>query len=172
MVAFTYRMGVGYAGCPNRLQHATIVREVLSPSAAPTTYGVMMVYDVATGVVRAAVASDTAAGFAGFFVRPFPTHGGGLSNPINDPLGVSTPAGPAAEANVMKRGFIIVQLNQSSPAVVKGQAVGIFIGTPTANNPAGGVTGAAPAATILALPNSYFVGPADASGITEIGYNI
>lgn len=172
MAAFQYRMGVGYAGCVNRVHDATVVREVLSPTAAPSSYGVMLTYDQPTGVVRAPTTGDTAAGFAGIFVRPFPTHGGGLSTPVNDPLGFSTPPGPAQEANVLKRGFIIVQLNAASPAVVKGQAVGVFIGTASAGNPPGGITGAAPAATVLALPNTYFQGPADASGMTEIAYNL
>jgi hypothetical protein len=172
MVAFTFRMGVGYPGCTNRQHDNTVVREVLSTTAPPTGYGLMLVYDQPTGTVRVPTAGDTAAGFAGFFVRPFPTHGGGLSNPINDALGQSTPPGPAAEANVQKRGFMIVQLNSASPAVVKGQAVGIFLGPTTAGNPAGGVTGAAPGAAVLALPNTYFQGPADASGLTEVAFNL
>jgi hypothetical protein len=170
--AITFRMGVGYGGATNRNHDATVVREVLAPTGQPTAYGVMLTGDPATGMVRAPIASDTAALFVGFFVRPFPTQGGGLSNPTNDPLGVSTPPGPANEANVLKRGFMTVQLNAASTAVVKWQPVGIFIGTPTAGNLAGGVTGAAAGATVLAVPNCFFMGPADATGMTEISYNL
>jgi hypothetical protein len=74
--------------------------------------------------------------------------------------------------DVLKRGYMIVKLNAASPAVVKGQPVGVFIGAATAGNPAGGVTGAAPGATVLAVANSQFMGPADANGMTEIAYNL
>jgi hypothetical protein len=174
MVAFAFRMGVGYEGATNRNQHSTVVREIMTSVLAdqPTSYGVMLALD-ATGIVRICKASDALAGLWGFFVRPWPTQGGSLSSPINDGLGVSTPPGPAAEANVLKRGWMTVKLNAASPAVVKGQPVGVFIGTPSAGNPAGGVTGAAPGATVLAIPNTYFMGPAEAgTGITEIAYNI
>ena len=174
MVAFAYRMDVGYPGSTNRNHDSTVVREILTPTLAaqPTSYGVMLAMD-ATGVVRVPTAGDTLANFAGFFVRPYPTQGGTLSAPVNDPLYVSTPPGPAAEANVLKRGFMTVKLNAASPAVSKGQPVGIFIGTPTAGNPAGGVTGAAPGATVIAVPGSYFQGPGDVGqSMTEIAYNL
>ncbi len=174
MVAFAYRMDVGYPGCTNRTQHATVVREHLTPTLAdqPVSYGLMLSMDAA-GVVRAPKPADTLGMFSGIFVRPYPTQGGGLNTPVNDGLGVSTPPGPNGnEANVLKRGWIIVKLNAASPAVVKGQAVGIFIGAGTAGNPSGGITGAAPGATVLALPNTYFQGAADANGITEIAFNI
>jgi len=178
MVAFAFRMGVGYEGATNRNQHTKVVAEILSPTAPPTTYGVMLALD-ATGVVRAPTAGDTAANFWGFYVRPWPTQGGGFNTPVNDGLGTSTPPGPTTTtqpgnvANVMKSGFMTVRLNAASPAVVKGQPVGIFIGAPTAGNPAGGVTGAAPGATVIAVPNAFFNGPADgAGGITEIFYNL
>ena len=175
MVAFAYRMDVGYPGSTNRNHDSTVVREVLTATVAaqPTSYGVMLAMDV-TGVVRAPTAGDTAAMLTagGLFVRPYPTQGGTLSAPVNDPLYVSTPPGPGNEANVMKRGFMTVKLNAASPPVVKGQPIGIFIGAPTAGNPAGGITGAAPGATVLAVPIGYFQGPADASGMTEIAYNL
>jgi hypothetical protein len=172
VVAFTLRMPVGWPGYVNRALHATVQTEMIDPAAPPTSYGVMLIMDAATGTVRPATATDTAAGFAGFYVRPWPTQGGGITTgPVNDPLGGATPhnSGPC---DVLKRGYMIVQLNSASPAVVKGQPVGVFIGTPSAGNPAGGVSGAAVDATHLAVPNSFFMGPADANGMTEISYNL
>lgn len=168
MVAFQYRMDAGYPGAINRAHDATIQAEVMDNTGVPATYGLMLT--MGTNGVRAPVASDTAAMFSGLYVRPYPTAGGSVSNAVNDPLSVSTPPG-IGHANVMKRGYMAVKLNAASPAVVKGQAVGIFIGTASAGNPAGGVTGAAPGATVLAIP-AKFVGPADANGITEIEYNL
>jgi len=172
MVAFQFRMGAGIAGAYNRVHDATIVALPLD-GTVPPGYGVMGSFGTA-GAYRLAQASDTLANFAGLYARPYPTHGDGSGGTpmVNDPLGTST-APTKGIANVMKRGFMTVQLNAASPAVVRGQAVGIFIGTASAGNPVGGVTGAAPGATVIALGNnSYFMGPADANGITEIAYNL
>ena len=168
MVAFLYRMDVGYPGAVNRMQGAKVQAELLNPTTPPLGYGTMLVMDPTTGTVRPPVGTDTAAVFTGFYVRPYPRQ----SNlNINDPLGQATPPSTGI-GDVLKSGHMIVKLNAASPAVVKGQSVGVFIGTASAGNPAGGVTGAAPGATVLALPNSTFMGPADANGMTEIAYNL
>lgn len=167
MVAFLYRMDVGYPGAVNRMHDATVQAELLNPTTPPLGYGTMLVMDAATGTVRPPLAADTVATFSGFYVRPYPRQ----SNlNINDPLGQATPPSTGI-GDVLKRGFMTVKLNAASPAVVKGQPIGVFIGAPTAGNPAGGVTGAAPGATVLAIPGT-FTGPADANGMTEIAYNL
>jgi hypothetical protein len=171
VVAFLYRIATGIPGTVNRVQNAKVQAEIINSTTPPTAYGIMTTMDAATGTIRAPTGTDTAAMFAGMFVRPYPRQGGGIaSGPVNDPLGTSTPptSGPG---DVLKSGYMAVQLNAASPAVVKGQAVGIFIGTASAGNPAGGVTGAAPGATVLAIP-ATFMGPADTNGITEIAYNL
>ena len=171
MVAYQFRMDTGYPGAVNRVHDATVVAEVIDAANPPPTYGVMLAMDAATGTVRPPAAADTLAAFAGLYVRPYPTAGGGpVSGIVNDPLYVSTPPNSGV-ANVLKRGFMTVQLNAASPAVVKGQQVGIFIGAPSAGNPAGGVTGAAPGATVLEI-NATFMGPADSKGITEVAFNL
>jgi hypothetical protein len=161
-------MDVGYPGAVNRTQPATVQAEILNTTTPPLGYGTMLVMDSATGTLRPPTGTDTLAGFAGLYVRPYPRQ----SNlNINDPLGTATPP-TTGMGDVLKRGYMIVRLNTASPAVVKGQPVGVFIGAATAGNPAGGVTGAAPGATVLALTNSQFMGPADANGMTEIAYNL
>jgi hypothetical protein len=165
-------MPVGFPGYVNRALHATVQTELIDAGNPPLHYGIMLVMDSATGTVRPPTGTDTAAAFAGLYVRPWPTQGGGItSGPVNDPLGAATPhnSGPC---DVLKRGYMIVKLNAASPAVIKGQPVGIFIGTESGGDLAGGVTGAAPGATVLALPGSTFMGAADANGITEIAYNL
>jgi hypothetical protein len=172
MVAYQYRIDTGYPGRVNRVHDATVVAEIIDTASPPPGYGIMLVMDPAAGQVRAPAAGDTASEFTGLYVSPYPTQGGGpVTGIVNDPLYQQTPPNSGV-ANVLKRGFMTVQLNAASPAVVKGQAVGIFIGAPTAGNPAGGVTGAAPGATVLAVPGSTFTGPADAKGITEVAYNL
>lgn len=167
MVAFLYRMDVGYPGAVNRVHDATVQAEILNPTTPPTGYGTMLVMDAATGTVRPPTGADTAAAFAGFYVRAYPRQ----SNlNMNDPLGQATPPSQG-HGDVLKRGYMLVKLNAASPAVVKGQPVGVFLGPTTAGNPAGGVTGAAPGAAVLAV-NGTFMGPADANGMTEIAYNL
>jgi hypothetical protein len=172
MVAYQYRIDVGYPGTINRVHDASVVAEVINTTTPPLNYGCMVSMDAATGTIRVPAATDTAAMFSGMYVRPYVTQGGGPVSPIvNDPLYTSTPPN-AGVGNVLKRGFMSVRLNAASPAVVKGQAVGVFIGAATAGNPTGGVTGAAVSATVLAVPASYFMGPADANGYCEIAYNL
>jgi hypothetical protein len=177
MVAIQFRMDVGYPGAINRAHDATITSLPIG-TAPPAGYGVMTAFDTVpiSGAARAVVSTDTLVNFAGFYVRPFPTHGEGTSGTtmVNDPLGTSTPP-TTGLANLMKRGFMTVKLNAASPAVKRGDPIGIFIGTATTGNPAGGVTGAAPLAGSviqLNLPNTFFMGPADAKGIVEIAYNL
>jgi hypothetical protein len=160
-------MDTGYPGAVNRLHDATVQPEVLNTATPPLGYGTMLVMDAPTGTLRPPVAADTAAVFAGLYVRPYPRQSN-LST--NDPLGTSTPPSTGI-GDVLKRGYMTVRLNSASPAVVKGQPVGVFIGAATAGNPAGGVTGAAPGATVLAV-NGTFMGPADANGMTEVAYNL
>jgi hypothetical protein len=160
-------MDVGYPGAVNRIHDATVQAELLNTTTPPLGYGVMLVMDAATGTVRPPTGTDTAATFAGFFVRPYPRQSN-LS--MNDPLYQATPP-TTGHGDVLKRGYMTVKLNAASPAVAKGQPLGVFIGTASAGNPAGGVTGAAPGATVLAV-NGTFMGPADANGMTEIAYNL
>jgi len=172
MVAYTTRIDVGYPGTMNRVHTADVLAEIINTTTPPLTYGAMVAMDSATGTIRVPTGTDTISAIYGFYVRPYVTQGGGPVSPIvNDPLGTSTPPSSGI-GNVMKRGFMSVRLNTASPAVVKGQAVGVFIGTASAGNPVGGVTGAAPGATVLAVPGSFFMGPADANGFTEVAYNI
>src|SRR5215831_2316577 len=166
MVAYQYRIDTGYPGAVNRVHDASIVGEVINTTTPPLGYGTFVAMDAATGTIRTPTGSDVIGTIFGLYVRPYPTQGGGPVNPIvNDPIYVGTPPNSGV-GNVLKRGFMSVKLNAASPAVVKGQPVGVFIGTATTNNPTGGVTGAAPGATVLAVPNSYFLGPADANGYT------
>jgi hypothetical protein len=171
-------MPAGIAGATNRQQASTVERQVMSAAAPATVYGVMMTMDTATGTVRIPTAGDTLAGptnpLYGFLVRPYPT------NSSQDALGVSTPMTSAqgGEANILKRGYMTVRL-YGVATVVKGQQVNVSL-TVAASDVSGGVTGSAASATILAIPNCYFMGPAftdpntvnAGASIVEIAYNI
>lgn len=168
MVAYTTRMPAGIAGNTNRQQASTVERQVMSATAPATTYGVFMAMDAPTGTVRLPTAGDTAATIYGLLVRPYPTQSS------TDGLNVSTPMTNAqgGEANILKRGYMTVRL--MSGTAVKGGAVGV--GLPgDADTPIGGISALPVGATIAPLGSpmtTYFTGPADATGMTEIAFNL
>ena len=169
MTAFTFRMPAGIEGEVNRIASATIEAQVVTPlgtTGAPAKYGTPMVVDNTGGNVgnmRALNTSDTAV--YGFLVRPFPT----VSS--QDIVGVSTP--PASGLiDILKRGYMSVRL-QGPTAAVKGGTVYLWQGaTDTSHLVVGGVEAATGTSVITMGASTYFMGPADSNGITEIGFNI
>jgi hypothetical protein len=106
----------------------------------------------------------------GFLVRPFPTQG---QNP-SDPLGISVPLASGL-ANIMRRGYIGVQNNAGNPAL--NGAVFMRYANGTTGTPIGGleatfVSGSNIAITGANGPLATFMGQADATGLTDIGFNI
>lgn len=165
MGAFTYRMPAGIAGDVNRGQHSTITPEMITAfgvTGAPTAYGLACKIDATTGKVRMVADPDTTAD--GFLVRPFPT------NSSQDALGTSTPIADGV-CDLMRRGFMTVKLGGAA-AAVKGGAVYVWSSASATTHVQGQVEAADPTTDGFILAGAYFVGPADANGITEIGFNI
>lgn len=167
-------MPAGIPGEVNRGWAAVIESQVITPfgtTGAPTAYGVPLIVDATAGNIgnmRTIVAGDTpaVAGLLpyGILVRPFPTGGS------QDPLGTSTPPTQGA-CDVLKSGYINVLLSGTSPAV-KGNQVYIWTAAASGSHIVGGWEATNPSGSGIALPGSYFMGPADAGGITEIAYNV
>lgn len=169
MVAYQFRMDTGYPGTTNRQHDSTITPEVIDAANPPTAYGLGCIVDATVGGIRPAGGSDTH--IDGFNVRPYVTQGGGPVNPIvNDPLYTSTPPNSGQSGGLLRRGFIIVKLAGGGP-VVKGSPVFVSIVAGTAGQVFG--TSAAAGAGAIALDGkSFFMGAADAQGITELAFNI
>lgn len=165
MVAFLYRMDTGYPGCVNRAEVATVEAGTINNTTPPTAYGIGVVND--PNGIRPPVTADTIV--SGIFVRPYPTqpNTGGM----NYPFGSITPP-TVGNGDVLRRGYIIVKL-QSTAAAVKGAAVQVWTGAAAGPHVPGGINAdAAAAGSNVTVPNSYFMGPADANGIVEIAVNI
>lgn len=164
MVAFQYALPSGIPGAANRLgSGSTIEGQIIMASNPPLAFGTAVMMD-ASGQIRPPIAGDGATPtFYGMYVRPYPTYS------TQDALGVNNPP-PSGIGNVMKRGYMTVKLMAGT--AVKGAPV--HIGLPGVAGPdvAGGVTATAVSSTVALLANSYFMGPADASGMTEIAVNI
>jgi hypothetical protein len=120
--------------------------------------------DAATGTIRIPTAPSDV--IDGFYVRPYPTQSS------QDPLGVSTPPTFTQQpvANVLKRGFMSVKLNGAT-AAAKGMPVMVWGAAAAGGQIPGGVT-AVTGASSITVPGTYFVGPADPGGFTEIAYNL
>lgn len=167
MVAFVYRMDTGYPGITNRQHDCTVEAQVISSVAPPPEYGLGLVIDGATGQIRVPAAGDTQmTPVYGLYVKPYPTQG----STFNDPLGAASPP-IAGIGNVLKRGYMTVKLRGATPAV-KGAPVFIWKAAAGGGQVPGGVTAdGTTAASVMTLPG-YFMGPADANGITEVALNI
>jgi hypothetical protein len=167
VVAFLLRMPAGIPGDINRAEIATVEAQQITPygtTGAPPAFGIGGVLDATTGMFR--IPTSTDATIYGLLARSYP-----VQDPIQAPaLGVSTPPTQGA-CSILKRGYMSVLL-QNSTAAVKGAAVYVRIAGATTPLPAGGIEAAAVSEDTLLLPSSYFMGPADTNGITEVAYNI
>ena len=162
--AITYRMAQGIPGDISRPAIATVEAQAFGGTA----FGI---YGQAAQLASGLLIPISATGQLvwGFLVRPFPITGVNAS----DPLGTSVPP-TSGVANVMRRGYMTVYCQLGTPAAgatvyiraaaAAGQQIlgGIEAGT-TANNYAMSATSTGVA---------QFMGPADANGMVEIGFNI
>ena len=171
MVAFLLRMGAGINGTPNRAHTNDTEAQYLLPPG-PTFYGCGLVMD-ATGKVRPPVAGDppatgpNAGGVVyGLYVRPY------VTNSNQAALGVdSPPQGTLLEpASVMIRGYMSVIL-RGAVAAVKGAPVYCWKAAAAGGQVPGGITADGTTLASVMAVRGYFMGPADANGITEIYFS-
>jgi len=160
MPAYAFRLPAGTAGELSRTG-ATIQPEILDPTNTPLRFG----EPVRMAAGRAAIlnGSSVAADIYGFLARSYPTQ----SN--TNTFGPAAPVG-GQPGNVMRRGYMLVQLRAGTAA--KRGAVFVRIANASASQPIGGVEAAADGVNTIQVPNCEFMGPADATGVTEIAYNI
>ena len=161
--AILYRMNAGIPGNVNRASEATIEAQLLDIVNFPTAYGVPVAIDATSKGIRKIMAGDVPANVYGFFVRPYPV---GASQ---DPIGVSTPP-VSGLCNVLKRGYINVKLNVGTAA--KNGVVYVRTVANGGNTIIGGIEATADGVNNYAMLNAYFTGAADASGNTEVAYNL
>jgi hypothetical protein len=170
MVAYTLRMPAGIPGDINRAEIATVEPQVITPNGsanAPVLFGVGIMIDATTGMVRLPIAADTT--IYGLLARPFP-----IQEPTATPtLGISL-VPLQGSCSVLRRGYMSVLL-QNTTAAAKAGPVYCRVSGATASLALGGFE-AAPGTGLILVPNSNFQGPAytDNFGniVTEIAYNI
>lgn len=164
-ISFPYFVPSGVPGVVTRLDTPpTIETQVYDAAAMPTAFGTLVVVDP-TNNVRAITGSDSSYSSLtmGFLVRPYPTQ----QNSTTGSVGSGSP-NSLALANVMKRGYMIVTLQNSTAATKGGQVYVRY--TTSGQLVLGGVE--AGSSGNLTITGAYFTGPADSSGYVEIAYNI
>jgi hypothetical protein len=164
-VAFTYRMGAGFAGDINRTHPFDCVAERQDVSDPITAYGNGCLMDTVNGTVRAVIAADQSDSVGinlyGALVRPFPTQ------QANTTQGLGNTAPPIAPAilDVLTEGFIMVKVNGTP---TKKGPVYIWTSASTGAHVVGGYEAAADAGDTVRVVNAYFNGPPDAAGVVEM----
>lgn len=172
---FVFRMGAGLVGTVTREQDHSGEPQVLDTTNPVLAYGdpVKMV----AGKIQALQAGDTATSIYGFLERPYPTQSnvylsGGTSA---QGFGNAAPV-PGALCTIMRRGYMIVNVQGTTVPVAGGQIFIRVAGTIPSGGKLGGleaVVDATPANTpALPIPNSSFKGAPDANNVTEISFNL
>lgn len=164
MVAYLYRMPVGIAGAISRPQDLTTEPVILDSTNTFSAYG-LAGKDSADGKFIPLAASDAATVITGLYVRPYPT--------------TSTPdmvrqvgTGKNFTGDVMKRGYMTVNIGSTAVGLTKGAPVYVRNANPSDASPLGAILGAAVTDETVVLPNAVFTGAGDAAGNAEIAYNI
>ncbi|MCI1676626.1 MAG: hypothetical protein LKK36_06205 [Ewingella americana] len=164
MPSLLYRMPVGIAGAISRPQDLTTEPVILDATNTFSSYG-LVGKDSANGKFIPLAAADVATVITGLYVRPYPTTStpdlvrqiGGNGNFTGD---------------VMKRGYMTVNIGGTAVNLTKGAPVYVRNANPTDTSPLGAILGAAITDETVVLPNATFTGAGDALGNAEIAYNI
>lgn len=164
-----YRMPAGVPGMVSRPDQSTMEAASITPfgtTGAPGAFGLAGQIDATTGDFRVVADPDTAV--YGFLAKPFPAIGG--NNASSQGLGQAVPPVEGVVA-VLTRGYMSVKLGGST-AAVKGGAVYVWSSADSGAHVKGQVEAADPSTDGFVVARSYFMGPADADGNVEIGFNI
>ena len=168
-VAFTYRMGAGFAGDVNRTHPFSVEPCLIDPANPPLGYGLAVLVNTNANAVRQLAAGDNGGTYIyGVTVRPYPTQqqSGGMSAPFGNQVPPVT-----GVIDVLTTGYIMVPIVGN---VTKGGLVYVWAAASGGGHIQGGFEAGATGGSTIALPATIatFNGPADASGIGEIAFSI
>lgn len=165
-VAFTYRMGAGFAGEINRTHPFSAVPSLQDATNPVTRYGNAVVYNSAGNSARNPIAGDTGiTKIAGMAVRPYPTQQHSASGfGAQATFGVAAPP-TTGIIDVLEMGFGLVPI-VGTPT--KNGAVFVWVAANSGNHVQGGFETAASAGNTAAITNAVFTGGVDSTGVGEI----
>ena len=171
-VAFTYRMGAGFAGDVNRTHPASIVAGLQDSTTPVRKYGEAAIIDTATNAYRGIEvgdASDTAFVYIdGVLVRDYPVQAATSAGSFGQQtLSDSTTPPQTGVINVVEDGHVMVKV-RGTGTITKDGKVFIFCAVDEAGHVQGGFEVAEIAGKTVEVGNARFNGPADSNGITEL----
>lgn len=168
MPAYLFSIPAAIPGQISRGQ-ATVEPSQIDPTTTPAAFGLPVVLDATSHKVRSFKSSDSASSMFGFLVRSYPTE-----SSLND-FGAGVPVANAL-GDVLKRGYIGVQVNGPTAAVKGGTVYVRIADADSTGRPIGGIEAAADTTggtNTVALSNAYFTGVSDAStGVAEVAFNL
>lgn len=169
--AFQFRMGAGQPGDVNRTRAVSIEPFLINAANPPLIFGQPLIPDAANGL-RPFAAGDTAVTVAyGAMVRAYPTQARAGGDSAAFGAAVPPTSGPA---DTLRAGYIMVQIATAFGTIKKGDPVFVWCAAASGAHVQGGYETAASGGNTAALdPNRFsFNGPADASGVAEISFNL
>lgn len=172
-MAFPFRMGAGVPGDVNRTHPVSIEPNLIDSAAPPPAYGQPVLAAAANAGVRPFAAGDAAVtSIYGMTVRPFPLQQSSGSNYGAASFGSATPP-TSGVIDVMRTGYILVQLNDITATPAKGDPVFVWCAVTSGAHIQGGieVTSSGGSTAALDTERYMFNGPPDANGVCEIVVN-
>jgi hypothetical protein len=176
-VAFTYRMGAGFAGAVNRSHPATIAPFLKDPTNPPTFFGQAVAINPSSNAVRSYIASDgnTPTDVFGVIVRPYPFLGVTAPTANYAGTGQTPPFGgnqlPDGAVDVLLAGFIMVSVN-GTPS--NGSVAYVWTAASSSPHVQSGWEASSPSTNGFAVTwdKTQFASPPDASGIAELRFDV
>lgn len=176
-VAFTFRMGAGFAGTVNTSHPAAIRGFLKDPTNPPTFFGQAVAINPSSNAVRSYIASDstTPTDVFGVIVRPYPFQG--ATAPTANYAGTGTTWGggqlPDGAVDVLLSGFIMVPV-VGTPSNGSTAYIWDAASQPSPYHIQSGWEAATPSSNGFAITNqkTSFASPPDANGIAELRFNV
>lgn len=165
-VAFPFRMGAGFSGDVNRSHPASIEPCLIDTSAPPAIFGQAVLIDPTTQGTRPFTTGDASQDAYGVTVRPYPFQQQSASNYGAAAIG-NAGAPDTGAIDVLRLGYIMVQVNLGQTAPVKNGAVYIRVAATSGAHIIGQLETAADGTNNVLVPNMKFQGGMDANGVAE-----
>lgn len=181
-VAYSYRMGAGFAGMVTRTHPVSIEPTILDATNPPTFYGEAVLVNTSANTVRQPITTDTGITLIyGITVRPYPlqaSSGDASYGQANFSTSSNFPALQAGQVvDILRSGYIMVPVNVTNGSPTKGGAVYLWVAASGTGHTQGAFEGGASGgntASLSGYPGTVtFNGPVDTStGLVELAFNI
>jgi hypothetical protein len=174
-VAFSFRMGAGFAGAVNTSHPVSIRGFLKDPTNPPTFFGQAVALNPSSNAVRSYIVSDSTSptDVFGVVVRPYPFQG--VTAPTNNYAATGTTWGtsqlPDGAVDILLSGYIMVAVN-GTPS--NGSTAYVWTATSAAPHVQSGWEASTPSSNGFAVTwdKTQFASPPDANGIAELRFNI